>query len=336
MTNSSFKKTQDDVKIYALKKKKTSYNGKISIFILYHDDDRQFVEDIERDLKDRNIILKKDISEFDSYYSENIDIFNEVMYLVVIVSKQLLLDWDLMEIIHNCYDLETKDKIIPVIVQKELYDPKEKWNILNTIKQYIDEYDKTCFDKDYNGDIADELRRMQKILDTVKNFLKLSLIRDRRSNMSFAQRILRYIKHDMGIDLNKESEADMNKEENFTMKGQIEITNNFNGDVKELHMQQGNARAVQTQNIGQSAMDYEAVKKIIGEIKKSENQLDDVYGDNADKVRELLSEVSLLVEQKKEPNRIKDILLTIKELSLGIAESLVASGIWNLISGLGI
>lgn len=250
--------------------------------------------------------------------------------MAVLVSRELLLDWNIMEIILNCYNpLESNDKIIPLIVQNDLYNPKEKSEILNLRKSYIEEYESDYFDKDYNGIESDELRKMQRILDAEKAFLSFSLVRDKKSNMTLAQRIIKYIKHDMGIDLN----------ENFTERGEAskvssitEYNNNFYGPVNGLQMQQGNERAAQFQNIGQDDIDYEAIRKVIEEINKSESRWDEVYGDEADKVREIISEATALAEKKKNPERIKGILLELKNLSVGVAGSLIASGIVNLIS----
>lgn len=340
MNSSRLKKQfDDDMKIYQIRKSNIlPYNGKISIFMLYHDNEKKLVEDIERDLKDRDIIFKNDISEFDSYYDEKIGIFNEVMYMVVLVSSHFLRDWELMEILYDNFDISgANDKIIPIVTDKNIYRPIEKSKILQLLQQDINEYEEQCFDKDYNGDVAEALGRMQKILETIKDFLKFAVNRDKKSNMTLTQKISKYIKYDSGIDLNKENEVYVNKEENFQMKegaNFVNINNNFLGNVNGLQMQQGNQKAVQ--KLGQDQIDYDLIKNIVEEIRKSDNQLNHVYGDYAEQVRELLSKVEDLAEKKKEPDKIKAALQTLKDLSVGISGSLIASGIVELISNLNI
>ena len=325
-----------EVKEYTIKRatdKIIPYSGLLTIFVLFHHNDETIERNLEQDLADRNIMFINDIAELDSYYNENVDIINNVDYLVVIVSESLLMDWDLMEILQGNYETNGENrKVIPIIIQEFLYEPKKKSAIIKQKQEEIKEYDDTYFDKNYNGEFAEELRRMQRILNITKEFLKFSINRDKKSSLSYAQRILRYLKHDRGIEMNMKINS---KKENSQTQEPSAITNNFFGQVGNLQLQQGNSNNMkQGQNVVEEKFDYDQIKQIIDLINQEDNQLDVIYGDNVIQVRELVSEITSLTEQQKEPQKIKKALLTLKDLSVGITGSLIASGIVNMISSL--
>ena len=99
---------------------------------------------------------------------------NEVTYMIVLVSRDLLEDWTLMRILDDNYYIgEKNNRIIPLITEECLYKPIERNKMVKALQEEIDEYEKECFDGNYNGDTANELRKMQKILETVKGFVKI-------------------------------------------------------------------------------------------------------------------------------------------------------------------
>lgn len=112
-------------------------------------------------------------------------------------------------------------------------------------------------------------------------------------------------------------------------------TNNFYGDAKGIQIQQGNSNSTQIQKkISDTEIDYEKIKQTIYEIKKYENLFDDIYKENSTQVRMIVEEVLELTEQKKEPVRIKRALDTLKDLTVGITGSLIATGIVGILSAL--
>ncbi len=72
--------------------------------------------------------------------------------------------------------------------------------------------------------------------------------------------------------------------------------------------------------------------EIIEKIKKYDSFLDDEYGENALEIRNKIDEIEDLVQKKENPSRIKTLLSDIKNLSIGVTGSLIASGIVTLLS----
>lgn len=55
--------------------------------------------------------------------------------------------------------------------------------------------------------------------------------------------------------------------------------------------------------------------------------MEDEYGEQATEVREKLDEISVLVQKKENPGKIKSLLMELKNLSVGVGGSLIATGI---------
>ena len=106
--------------------------------------------------------------------------------------------------------------------------------------------------------------------------------------------------------------------------------NNFYGDVSSVQIQQGTKNSCQINNMN-SEFDYEAVGKIIEQIKRYDNMLDTEFGKSADELRGKLDEISKLVQKRDNPGRIQILLNDIKNLAIGVSGSLIASGIWGLL-----
>ena len=58
---------------------------------------------------------------------------------------------------------------------------------------------------------------------------------------------------------------------------------------------------------------------------------DEEYGQLASEMRDKLSEIERLLKEKENPSKIKVLLGDIKNLSLGVAGSVIASGIASLL-----
>ena len=109
-------------------------------------------------------------------------------------------------------------------------------------------------------------------------------------------------------------------------------TNNFYGNVTGVQIQQGTSYSTQKQTINQG-VDYKQVEEIINQIKKYESILDSDFGNKASELRRMVSELETLVEKKNNPTKIKLVLNDIKNLSLELSGSLIASGILSLLGG---
>ena len=106
-----------------------------------------------------------------------------------------------------------------------------------------------------------------------------------------------------GIEYFKEKEIQMKENQRITNN-----TNNFYGEVTGVQIQQGTVNSSQSQSVNQG-FDYAEVAEIIQKIKKYDSLLDE-----------------------ENPSRIKALLNDIKNLSIGVAGSLIASGIVTLLS----
>ena len=129
-----------------------------------------------------------------------------------------------------------------------------------------------------------------------------------------------------GIEYFKEKEIQMRENQRITNN-----TNNFYGEVTGVQIQQGTVNSSQSQSVNQG-FDYAEVAEIIEKIKKYDSFLDDEYGENALEMRNKIDEIEYLVQKEENPSRIKALLNDIKNLSIGVAGSLIASGIVTLLS----
>lgn len=107
-------------------------------------------------------------------------------------------------------------------------------------------------------------------------------------------------------------------------------TNIFNGAVSDIQIQQGTKNSTQTKNVNMG-FDYEAVGKIIEQIRKYDGILDSEFGESASELREKMEEISLLVQRQENPSKIQMLLGDIKNLAIGAGGSLIASGILSLL-----
>ena len=107
-------------------------------------------------------------------------------------------------------------------------------------------------------------------------------------------------------------------------------TNIFNGDVSDIQIQQGTKNSTQTKNVN-NGFNYDAVGKIIEQIRKYDEMLDSEFGENASELREKMEEISALVQRQENPSRIQVLLGEIKNIAMGVGESLIASGILSLL-----
>lgn len=129
-----------------------------------------------------------------------------------------------------------------------------------------------------------------------------------------------------GIEYFKEKEIQMRENQRITNN-----TNNFYGEVTGVQIQQGTVNSSQSQSVNQG-FDYAEVAEIIEKIKKYDSFLDDEYGENALEIRNKIDEIEYLVQKKENSSRIKTLLSDIKNLSIGVTGSLIASGIVTLLS----
>lgn len=113
----------------------------------------------------------------------------------------------------------------------------------------------------------------------------------------------------------------------------VNNTNNFYGEVNGVQIQQGVKSSSQVQTINND-FDYGKLKEILLQIRKYENMFDEEYGEDAPILRSKLEKIEMLLQKRDNPSKIKLLLTDIKNLSIGVSENLIASGIVALISSI--
>lgn len=131
-----------------------------------------------------------------------------------------------------------------------------------------------------------------------------------------------------GIEYFKDKEMQMRENQKITNN-----TNNFYGEVTGVQIQQGTVNSSQSQSVNQG-FNYDEVAEIIQKIKKYDSFFDDEFGENALEMRNKIGEIENLVQKKENPSRIKILLNDVKNLSIGAAGSLIASGIVTLLGSM--
>lgn len=180
----------------------SGYSEDISVFVLYHEKNKRYVENMQRSLENKKVTLIKGLADTEIAYEDKIDIVNNFNYMVVVVSKPLLEDLDLLDVLAENFELEGKNKkIIPMIVWKDLYEPEIKSEVIEALQERIENYRQHHFDDDFSGHVAVELKRMQRILKMLKCFLIFATDRDRKSTMSGTEKLLKYIRYDRGVEV---------------------------------------------------------------------------------------------------------------------------------------
>ena len=117
----------------------------------------------------------------------------------------------------------------------------------------------------------------------------------------------------------------MSKSEKMNSKEQI-FNNNFYGNVKGIQIQQGTSDSTQNQtNIDK--FDYEEIETFIKRIEEYDDLYEKEFGELADKVRACVGNIDSMLKKRDEPSKIKNALLDLKNLAIGITGSVIASGI---------
>lgn len=107
--------------------------------------------------------------------------------------------------------------------------------------------------------------------------------------------------------------------------------NNFYDKAQNIQIQQHSVSSTQ-HLVNNEDFDYEKAKNIINQINKYNEEFISIYGESATKVQGTIENITQLILEKEEPTKIKKLFGTIKELTIGISGSLIASGIIQLIN----
>ena len=110
---------------------------------------------------------------------------------------------------------------------------------------------------------------------------------------------------------------------------------NIGGNSSNVQIQQGTVNSSQTQTLNE-VFDYENAKQILNEISKYKSMFADVYGEDSKIAEETLNEAIKAVEKKEAPSKIKTALSVLKDITLRVSSSLIATGILGLLKQLNI
>jgi len=105
--------------------------------------------------------------------------------------------------------------------------------------------------------------------------------------------------------------------------------------TSNIQIQQGTVNSSQTQTINE-VFDYENAMQILNEISKYKSMFADVYGEDSKIAEETLDEAIKAVEKKEKPSKIKTALSVLKDITLRVSSSLIATGILGFLKQLNI
>lgn len=123
-------------------------------------------------------------------------------------------------------------------------------------------------------------------------------------------------------------------EKDFSNKKYNIAVNNINNSTS-IQIQQGTVNSSQIQTL-QSDFDYTKVLEILNEIGKYQSIFANTYGEHSQEVETALSTAIDATNSKEAPSKIKKLLTQLKDISLGVSNNLIATGILELLKKLGI
>lgn len=124
--------------------------------------------------------------------------------------------------------------------------------------------------------------------------------------------------------------------EDYMEKGQvINNTMSFSGNVTGSQIQQGTINSSQTM-LDENNFDYDKVMDVLIKIQKATNLTDfeEEFADKVEQVKEIVSETIQMIQKKEEPTKIKKALSFLKDISIGVGENIIATGICGLLAQL--
>lgn len=124
-------------------------------------------------------------------------------------------------------------------------------------------------------------------------------------------------------------------EKDLSNQEQDSYSVNIQGNINGVQIQQGTTNSSQFQNVNQ-VFDYEKVVEILNEIDKYVPMFADIYGHDCEKAENALNEAKEAVVARENPSKIKKALSILKDVSLRVSSSLIATGILTLLEKIGV
>ena len=108
-------------------------------------------------------------------------------------------------------------------------------------------------------------------------------------------------------------------------------TNIFYGAVKGIQIQQGTVNSTQNQE-NDTSFDEVQIMELINAIRKYDAALDEEYGEKANEIRIASEKLAAEVKKRETGERIKGLLLYIRDLAANAVGGIISSGIVQMIS----
>ena len=124
-------------------------------------------------------------------------------------------------------------------------------------------------------------------------------------------------------------------EKDLSNQEQDSYSVNIQGNINGVQIQQGTTNSSQFQNVNQ-VFDYEKVAEILNEIDKYVPMFADIYGHDCEKAENALNEAKEAVVAREKTSKIKKALSILKDVSLRVSSSLIATGILTLLEKIGV
>lgn len=120
----------------------------------------------------------------------------------------------------------------------------------------------------------------------------------------------------------------MEKDLSNSKSGSYSIS--INGNVKGMQIQQGTDNSTQIYNVN-TEFDYDKAIKVLNEISKYIPMFADTYGENCKIAENALNEALECASERKNPSKLRNALSILKDVSLRVSSSLIATGVLELL-----
>lgn len=120
----------------------------------------------------------------------------------------------------------------------------------------------------------------------------------------------------------------MEKDLSNSKSGSYSIS--INGNVKGVQIQQGTDNSTQIYNVN-TEFDYDKAIKVLNEISKYIPMFADTYGENCKIAENALNEALECASERKNPSKLRNALSILKDVSLRVSSSLIATGVLELL-----
>lgn len=178
------------------------FNNNIKIFVLFHDDDKEQVLEIESKLANRNIEFVNNLANVRKSSNRKLNLLKIHDYFVVILSKKCLEDYTLMEILVENFNISNNyknKKILPIFIDKALYEPETREEIANSWTERANKFKERYSTGNYGDDTYNTEDKMRRIACMLRKFLVLAREKDIKSDEAPYLRLIKKIEENSGV-----------------------------------------------------------------------------------------------------------------------------------------